>query len=379
MTLCCSPRSGIFAQRCSAGWLMRRRMFTPSAFNTGKSARACIGGLCIRRSRRTGGIGNVAALFPDRYKELIAWHPAWWIALEKNAAFPKLRRTQDLSNAAMDYVGPIRDRAAAGKLIDTVEDMFDLCRYHHILVQTPHGKACAYKEMGKCPAPCDGSVPLEWYHGQIRAAFRYISDEGGGGGYREEWRAGEIFDMKAAAQQLAFEQAARIKQRIERSNLVTAESYEHMGRLEDFAFLSLQPGQGRTNIEPWLIHGGRVECLAQFKKKEIGAWAEMFFGVVRERIGGGVTAPVDAGGGAGVEQIGIVAHHLFRRERDAGLYLRVRDIERGGAAWIVRRAAEWLERKTVASGVAEHASDKAPDQHEIPAPEIAPEVAPQNV
>ena len=188
---CCSPRWEIFAPHCSAASLD-----APPEVHT---KRIQYGQICTRvlwRIVHSPFAANwwcwqsARTLFPDRYKELIAWHPTWWIALEKNAEFPKLRRTQDLSDAAMDYAGPIRDRTAAGKLIDTVEDMFDLCRYHHILLQTPHGKACAYKEMGKCPAPCDGSVPLEWYHKQIRAAFRYIRDEGAGGGIGKSggWR-----------------------------------------------------------------------------------------------------------------------------------------------------------------------------------------------
>ncbi len=304
------------------------------------------------------------ALFPNRYKELIAWLPTWWIALEKDAKFPRLRRTQDLSDPSLDYAGPIRDRTATGKLIDTVEDLFDLCRYHSILTQTPEGKACAYKEMGKCPAPCDGSVSLGWYHGQIRAAFRFISDDAS---FRQAWREGEIAAMKVAAGQLGFEQAGQIKRKIERANLITAEPYEHLGRLEDFSFLSLQPGQGRTCIEPWLIHGGRVECLPQFKKKEISVGAEKLFGDLRERGDLSVRPPVDA---AGVEQMAIVAHHLFRGERDAGVYVRMAEVSRGGAEFIAQLAEQFFERKAAngGGGVAEHASDHVPPAEEaVPA------------
>ena len=36
-------------------------------------------------------------------------------------------------------LGPLPDKDAAGRMIETVIDCFDLCRYHHILVQAPHG------------------------------------------------------------------------------------------------------------------------------------------------------------------------------------------------------------------------------------------------
>ena len=37
-------------------------------------------------------------LFADTYRQMLAFRPTWWIAADKDAAFPKLRRTQDLSD-----------------------------------------------------------------------------------------------------------------------------------------------------------------------------------------------------------------------------------------------------------------------------------------
>src|SRR5947207_15818153 len=65
------------------------------------------------------------------------------------------------------FVGPVEDKHAAARLIELVEDLFDLCRYYNILLESPRGKACAYKEMGKCPAPCDGSIGIEHYRRMV--------------------------------------------------------------------------------------------------------------------------------------------------------------------------------------------------------------------
>jgi excinuclease UvrABC nuclease subunit len=313
-------------------------------------------------------------LFPDRYRELLGWHPSWWIAVDQNTPFPKLRRTQDLSDPSLSYAGPIRDRTAAGKLIDTLEDLFDLCRYHHILLQAPHGKACAYKEMGKCPAPCDGSVPLSWYEVQMHAAFNFVT---GDAAWHNVWRVQEEERMRTAASALAFEQAARIKLRIERARLIQNEAYAHLQPLAHFNFLALQPGPGRTNIEPWWVSGGQIECWPTFKRKDLETTAPTLIAKIQERLKE-IPAPIDT---AATEQIGIVAHHLFRGEHDPGFYVRTVDVLAGGPEFLTQETQSFLERKKAPLHLPEQASDRVPTEETSPPAEtelpIATVVSPE--
>jgi hypothetical protein len=308
-------------------------------------------------------------LFPNTYKQMIASRPAWWIALDRDEPYPEFRRTQNLSDSALRYLGPIRDKTSAGKLIETLEDLFDLCRYHNILLQTPHGKPCAYKEMGKCPAPCDGSVPMDWYYAQLDHALAFLAGES-----RIAWRAAQQNAMKAAATRLEFEAAAKIKARLTRAALLDAEPYSHLQPLENFAFLALQPGQGKPYVEPWLIHGGTVECLPQIKKKEIAASAEALFAQCRALAAKPVKPPLDS---TAAEQIGIVAHHLFRGPDDAGIYLRLNELTT--IEPLLAGIDEIMHHKQTDKPLQEQASDKAPPVAESPAA-IEPQISsPENV
>jgi hypothetical protein len=293
-------------------------------------------------------------LFPDSYKQMLGFRPTWWIGVEKAAQFPKLRRVQDLDDSDLCYAGPIRDKTAAGKLIETIEDVFDLCRYHHVLLQAPHGKPCAYKEMGKCPAPCDGSVPLSWYHGRMAEAFSFIAGPG-----RMKWKAATEAAMKTAAAALQFEQAGRIKQRLSRAAMIEGEPFMHMGPLEEFAFLSLQPGQGKPYLEPWLIHPGMTEPvrpLEQLHKKTLAAGVEKLFETCRVMSETPIAAPLSE---RTTEQLGLVAHHLFRGEDDPGMYMRLKDVLAAGPRAIVDAAEKMFARKSPPKPLPENASDKA--------------------
>lgn len=108
-------------------------------------------------------VAATRALFPDNHRELIGFRPAWFVHVDPTARLPRYVRTTELSAGSGVLLGPVEDKTAAGKLIEHVENVFDLCRYHNILAETPNGKACAYKEMKRCPAPCDGSVELGQY------------------------------------------------------------------------------------------------------------------------------------------------------------------------------------------------------------------------
>jgi hypothetical protein len=296
------------------------------------------------------------SLFPDSYRQMLGFRSTWWVAVEKSGGlsqFPKMRRVQDLDDADMQYAGPIRDKTAAGKLIETIEDVFDLCRYHHVLLQTPHGKPCAYKEMGKCPAPCDGSVPLSWYHGQMAEAFSFIT-----GASRLTWKAATEGAMKSAAAGLNFEQAGRIKQRLSRAAMIESEPFMHLAPLEEFAFLSLQPGQGKPYLEPWLIHPGAevpVRPMEQLHKKKLAAGAEALFLRCQELAAVAVKPPLAE---RTTEQLGLVAHHLFKGDDDPGMYMRLQDVIAAGPGAILDAAEKMFARKSPPKPLPENASDK---------------------
>jgi excinuclease UvrABC nuclease subunit len=374
-----------------------------------KSKRVAYGALCTRvhyrvvHSAFAANFYYAAAareLFPAAAAGLIPWQDSWWIAVERAGAgvtpFPRFRKTNNLSDPALAYAGPIRDKQAAQRLVESLEDLFDLCRYHHILVQAPQGKACAYKEMGKCPAPCDGSVSLGSYREQMDAALAVVTDRSEAGkeqgvqslGFmaqspRAAWREQLEQQMKTAAGKLQFETAGKIKQRLARAGLLDTEPYAGMGRLEDFAFLTLQPGKGKPWIEPWIIdfsgqtpgektkHETRnlkletsIRCLPQFHRKELAGVAEELAGQCRE------LARQPAAGWLTPEQTrdaALVAHHLFKGESEHSIWLRLAEAQEPGA---IVRAVEMLRARKAAKPLAEQSTDAVPqaeDSGEPPA------------
>lgn len=284
-------------------------------------------------------------MFPDRYRQMLGWRPAWWISINPADKFPRFRRTQDLPLDASLCFGPIPERAAAGRLAESLDDLFDLCRYYEILRQAPNGKACAYKEMGKCPAPCDGAISMEQYAAQIRSATDYLTPAG-----FVSWRRNIESQMKSAAARLDFEAAGRIKSRLQRGDIVTTEPYAFMRELRDFKYLSLQPGKGKPWIAPLIINGSEIRELEPIQKKNLDSAAPALLDECKKAA----QQPVAQ---ADEEVIGLVTRHLARRENDAGVYIPLADINTTGD---ILHAAEILAGKKNVRPLADRSSDETP-------------------
>lgn len=248
-------------------------------------------------------------VFPDSYQGMVGFRPAWFIHVDPEAQFPRYTKSIQLTGKAGILVGPVEDKHAAARLIELIEDAFDLCRYFNILVDAPHGRACAYKEMGKCPAPCDGSISMDQYRFMIDWSVRTLADP------REIIRQ-QSDRMKQAAAELRFETAAKIKTFIDQLSQLGKGAYRHARPLRDFAYVTLQPGPSAATAKLFLILPGSIEEIANLIAEP--ARPSELLRAVFTASETGADIPLDK---PGVERIGIAAHHLFWPGQSHGVFI----------------------------------------------------------
>ena len=248
-------------------------------------------------------------LFPTTYRAMVGFRPAWFIHINSQTPFPRYTRSTDLTQKTGQLIGPVEDKHAAARLIQLLEDTFDLCRYYNILVQAPRGKACAYKEMGKCPAPCDGSISMDEYHRMIEASAAAAVDP-------QPFIDRQTAAMRAAASELKFEAAAKIKSKVEQASQLGAGAFRHARRIEDFQYLSIQRGPRQGIAKVFLITPGRIEELA-------GLVAEPAHpgDILRLALGRAAEVAANPTDEQGAQVIGLVAHHLFVAKHSNGIFL----------------------------------------------------------
>lgn len=273
------------------------------------------------------------ALMPDDYLDNVAFGPAWFVHADVDAPIPRFNVSKRLSAnafAAGQLLGPFATQSDASRFVQTLEDVFDLCRYVHILEQAPHGNACAYFEMGRCPAPCDGSIPMSAYRDTMSKAVRFAA------GQREEVRREWDQLMHAAAKGLEFETAAAIKQRIERARELEQQTFRYVRPVEQFSWLIVQRAGGRTRVKPFFVQRGWIQPGEAVRLKDLEQTVPTWIERMRPEQPMPGLPPTDQLS----EHIWLVSHFLFRRER-VGLFLRADELpEATGLCERVRSAFE---------------------------------------
>jgi excinuclease UvrABC nuclease subunit len=255
------------------------------------------------------------AFFPRTYRGMTGFGPAWFIHVNPDANFPRYTKAIDLAPRPGLLIGPIEDKYSAARLIEDTVDRFDLCRYYNILVESPNATACAYKEMGKCPAPCDGSISMEHYRHLVEWSARSMVDP-------SELIQLNTHRMQAAACELKFESAAKIKQYVDSLSELGKGPFRHVRLLRDFNYLSLQRGPREGFVKAFLITPGRIEEIAGIIDTQTPP-ADLLrhaLALAAERIADGVDT-------SGAERVGVVAHHLFLAKATHGVFIPLDSID----------------------------------------------------
>lgn len=124
-------------------------------------------------------------------------------------AYPHLYVTRMRDNDKAHYFGPYSGISGAYAALETVMKIFSLASCKR---QFPRDigkeRPCIYKEMGRCVAPCAGAIGAEEYTALVRCAMEVLD------GRVKDTRAMLEEQMLAAAEEMHFEQAAKIRDSI---------------------------------------------------------------------------------------------------------------------------------------------------------------------
>lgn len=293
---------------------------------------------------------NVRQLFPDSYKRLIRGWRAWWVTVDPDASHPRFEAKDRPLGPPGTCYGPLPTNKSARRLVETLEDTFDLCRYHNILTQAPDGEACAYKQMGRCPAPCDGTIPMDDYRAQVTAAVAMLDDG------PDAWREDTTAQMHAAAADRDYEHAARLKAKLDAAVAIDAPQTRFVRPVTDFRFVSLQHGDRKGRVRIFLIAHGRIEYAGQLDPTN----REELLPQIAVRLQAPGCSEANPGD-PGIESIGLVAWHLLSGQRERGRFIRAARLPDAAALDAAVDAFIDAKPRRPASADVEDVSSETPD------------------
>ena len=197
---------------------------------------------------------NLIKKYSPRYNIDLKDGKSYPVLRVTNEKFPRLFKTRMMVQDGSLYFGPFPDVAALDTFIDTLYKLYPL---RHCKQFKERDYPCLYYHIGRCKAPCCKKIDKDSYNAYIGEISELLE---GKGKETEEKLSNE---MKAAAAELNFEKAARIRDGLkalmimQNQNIVedfSAEDRDYIafwreGELASFTVLKIREGkvQGRDN------------------------------------------------------------------------------------------------------------------------------------
>ncbi len=137
-----------------------------------------------------------------------------------NEEFPRAFRTRRIINDGSEYFGPYPSAETIDTYLDLIKRMFPLRRCVNM---KKHTSPCMYYHIGRCPAPCADRISRKEYMEQVDKVRKLLS------GDTESLVKDLEREMSRAAEELRFEEAARLREAIK-----AVQSFEGRSNVVDF-------------------------------------------------------------------------------------------------------------------------------------------------
>lgn len=221
-----------------------------------------------------------------------------YIRLSLRDAYPKFSLTGKVADDGAKYFGPFAGRKSSQDLIDALRTALKLPDCNRVFPRDiGKERPCLNHHMGKCEGYCRADVPAERHAETIRQAVRLLE------GKFSEVQQDLSTDMLAAADNLEFEKAVILRDRLQAIELLGKRQKVVAGRLADTDVIGVFCNEVRCAISVLHFQDGELSAkdteLLQLREESEADILEAFltqYYIGRGAIPGQILLPVDVEG-----------------------------------------------------------------------------------
>jgi len=271
------------------------------------------------------------AIWPETYTQLLPRRSVWFVAARADGALPHLAVVREGETGA-DAVGPFLGRRSAGQFAEALADAFDLCRCYAGGRKRPEPGTCAYKEMGRCAAPCDGSASMDACRRTLAEAMRFAA------GDRAPARQRLAAGMREAAAAMDYERAAVLKARLARLAQFDSPRFADVRDTRALRLVGLQRGPTFREMRAFVCDRGALAEAGTLGYPPVEAELTAVLDACDALSAGhGETTPADR------RRLALVSAYLLSGKPDRGLWFRRDEVTAAGLTEAIEAATEALK------------------------------------
>ncbi|MDD2573546.1 MAG: excinuclease ABC subunit UvrC [Bacillota bacterium] len=175
-----------------------------------------------------------------------------YIRVTLEEEYPRLMLARKMKKDGSKYFGPYRSSYYVKQTIDALGRLFKVRTCSKKIARPGKDRACLNYHIGRCMAPCQGSVSREEYGAAIKQICLFLSH-----------RLEELIyllnkEMESASQVLDFEKAARIRDQIETFKSMAEKQKVVTTSMEDLDVIACARSGDSACVQVLFIRGGKL-------------------------------------------------------------------------------------------------------------------------
>ncbi|NIO00019.1 MAG: excinuclease ABC subunit UvrC [Anaerolineae bacterium] len=165
--------------------------------------------------------------------------------------FPRIEVVRRVTSDGARYFGPYTSSSAMRQTLELLRRIFPYLTCNRKITGTDD-RACLYYHIKRCLGPCIGAVSKEEYREMMNQVCLFLQGKG------EEIVSSLKGQMESAAEAMAFERAASLRDQIEAIEQVTERQRVVSSSMSDQDAVAFARRDGETCVQVFFVRGGKL-------------------------------------------------------------------------------------------------------------------------
>ena len=172
------------------------------------------------------------------------------IVIRREHPAAQLRKHRGAHSIKGDYFGPFASAWAVNRTLNTLQKAF-LLRSCSDSVYESRTRPCMLHQIRRCSAPCTGLISLEDYQGLVAEAEGFLR------GKSQDVVKRMSEQMQAASDEMEFERAARVRDRIRALSSIAQETQINAETVDEADVFALHSDGGQACVQVFFFRAGQ--------------------------------------------------------------------------------------------------------------------------